>query len=96
MLQYKHTVRKVLQRTVSRIEMTHEKYVKAQRASALASIEHKREISNTRRKKIIGASNDIHPKVIDANTSQMCTKTVICIIIVSYFCTNSDYLNTYK
>jgi len=36
---------------VSRIEMTHEKYVKGQRASALASIEHKREISNTWKKK---------------------------------------------
>jgi len=49
--------------------MTHEKYMKAQRASALASIEHKREISNIWRKKIIGASNNIHPKVIHANTS---------------------------
>jgi len=87
---------------MSRIEMRHGKYVKAQRASALASIEHKREISNTWRKKIIGAINNIHPKVIDANTSQMCIKTVICIIIVSYKCsiiifrTNSVYLDTYK
>jgi len=80
---------------MSRIEMRHGKYVKAQRASALASIEHKRKISYT-----CGASNDIHPKVIDANTSQMCIKTVICIIIVRCFIiifrTNSVYLNIYK
>jgi len=48
---------------MSRIEMRHGKYVKAQRASALASIEHKREISNTWRKKIIDASNNIQPVI---------------------------------
>jgi len=50
---------------MSRIEMRHGKYVKAKRTSAPASIEHKREISNTWRKKIIGASNNIHPRVIE-------------------------------